>query len=87
MIRVNVEDSKLKIATINLPDDVVDLIEKLVCEGEFPSRSECVRKALGMFLEKEQRNEKIIQTFLQNPVPINPIISVTPTPIEVKTKK
>lgn len=44
---------RLKIATINIPDDYLSCIEILVNLGYYPSRSEAVREALKQFLSHE----------------------------------
>ncbi|MHA1733227.1 MAG: CopG family ribbon-helix-helix protein [Promethearchaeota archaeon] len=44
----------MKIITINLPNAYVEALEKLTAElGIYPSRSEAIREALRLFVEKE----------------------------------
>jgi len=48
------EGIKLKITTINLPEQYIESLDYLVDLGYFPSRSESIRQALKQFLSKEQ---------------------------------
>lgn len=43
----------MKIVTINIPDQYLDCIETMVNMGFYPSRSEAVRAAIKLFLQKE----------------------------------
>ncbi|MHA1620436.1 MAG: ribbon-helix-helix domain-containing protein [Promethearchaeota archaeon] len=45
--------SKIKIVTINIPDQYLDSIQTMVSLGFYPSRSEAVRQALKQFLVRE----------------------------------
>lgn len=44
---------RMKIVTINIPDQYLDCIESMVDLGFFPSRSEAVREALKQFIFNE----------------------------------
>ena len=48
------ENKKMKIVTINIPDQYLDCLEIMVNMGFYPSRSEAVRQALKQFLVHEQ---------------------------------
>ena len=43
----------MKIVTVNIPDQYLDYIQKMIEEKKLPSRSEGVRQALGDFLKNE----------------------------------
>lgn len=53
---------KLKITTINLPEQYVESLDNLVGLGFFPSRSECLRQCLKQFLSKESQFVKEISS-------------------------
>lgn len=55
------EGNKLKIVTINIPEQYLDCLKTLVDLGYFPSRSEAVRQALKQFLTKEANLVKDIE--------------------------
>lgn len=48
------QTKRMKIVTINIPDQYLDCLEIMVNMGFFPSRSEAVRQALKQFLVHEQ---------------------------------
>jgi len=50
----------MKIATINIPDEYLNCIEDMVNLGIYPSRSECVREALKLFLVQNKHFETTI---------------------------
>ena len=43
---------RLKIATINIPNEYFQYIEDLVDLGFYPSRSDCYRQIISLFLKK-----------------------------------
>ncbi|MHA1820026.1 MAG: ribbon-helix-helix domain-containing protein [Promethearchaeota archaeon] len=45
---------KMQIATINIPDEYLDAIEKLISIGLYNNRSEVVREALKEFIDREK---------------------------------
>ena len=45
----------MKIVTINIPVQLLDVIQVLVNLGYYPSRSEAVRQALKRFLTEEDK--------------------------------
>ena len=55
------EGNKLKIVTINIPEQYLDCLKTLVDLGYFPSRSEAVRQAFKQFLSKEANLVKEIE--------------------------
>jgi metal-responsive CopG/Arc/MetJ family transcriptional regulator len=46
----------MKNITINLPEDYIKVIDKLIKKKIIPSRSEGVRNALRLYLEKDFKN-------------------------------
>ena len=55
------EGNKIKIVTINIPEQYLDCLKTMVDLGYFPSRSEAVRQALKLFLTKEANLVKEIE--------------------------
>ena len=55
------EGTKIKIVTINIPEQYLDCLKTMVDLGYFPSRSEAVRQALKFFLTKEANLVKEIE--------------------------
>lgn len=49
---------KMKIVTLNLPDQYLDCFDTMVNMGYFPSRSEAVRQAIKQFLVNENELNK-----------------------------
>ena len=55
-------EQKIKIVTINIPDQYLDSIQTMVNLGFYPSRSEAVRQALKQFLVSEAAFTEDIET-------------------------
>jgi Arc/MetJ-type ribon-helix-helix transcriptional regulator len=60
------EERKMVVVCVHVPKWVVDRLDELVKQGEFPSRSEAVREAIKEFLEGEERGwEELELEFLE----------------------
>lgn len=54
------EVDNIKICTVNVPEEYIDAIKKLINEnGLYPSRSELIRSAVRQFLLKELKRAKL----------------------------
>jgi Arc/MetJ-type ribon-helix-helix transcriptional regulator len=53
----------MQIISLNIPGVYIDVIEKLLDQGLYPSRSEFVRVALTKFLKRELQ---VVETFLES---------------------
>jgi len=54
----------MKIVTINLPENDLEMIEYFIAQGRFPSRSELVRYAVREFIRNELKVEKEERKFM-----------------------
>jgi Arc/MetJ-type ribon-helix-helix transcriptional regulator len=59
------EREKMVTVCVHLPKRVVEELDELVKEGEFPSRSEAIREAVKEFLEEEYGWEELELEFLR----------------------
>ncbi|MFX1236312.1 MAG: ribbon-helix-helix domain-containing protein [Promethearchaeota archaeon] len=59
-------EKPMKNITINIPNQYDDAIIKLVELKLLPSRSEGIRRALGLFLSQESGNVESIESFISD---------------------
>jgi Arc/MetJ-type ribon-helix-helix transcriptional regulator len=52
------EREKMVIVCVHMPKSLVEKLDELVKQGEFPSRSEAIREAIKDFLEGEGAEEE-----------------------------
>jgi transcription initiation factor TFIIIB Brf1 subunit/transcription initiation factor TFIIB len=55
----------MKIISINLPENDLEVIETFISQGRFPSRSEAIRYAVREFIKTELQVEKKEKTFIE----------------------
>ena len=52
------EEEKMVIVCAHMPKSLVEKLDELVKQGEFPSRSEAIREIIKDFLEEEGAEEE-----------------------------
>jgi Arc/MetJ-type ribon-helix-helix transcriptional regulator len=52
------EEEKMVIVCVHMPKSLVEKLDELVKQGEFPSRSEAIREIIKDFLEEEGAEEE-----------------------------